>query len=182
MRNFILKRVLLGIFIIFFSALVVYSIIRALPTSYVETIARQRASNPASTKTYQEWLSQLNAVYGLDKPVIPGFIGWVGNAVKGDFGESWQYGMPVTEKFNQVIWYSMIINIVTFIVEIVISIPLGITAATKQYSRADYAITILPWRVFHCPHSFWQRFLNMSSPSSWGGLTSMDLQAATSTR
>ncbi len=154
MRNFILKRIFLGIFIIFFSALVVYSVIRSLPTSYVETIARQRASNPASTKTYQEWLDQLNAVYGLDQPIVPGFLGWVGNAIRGDFGESWQYGMPVTEKFNQVIWYSMIINIVTFFVEIVISIPLGIKAATKQYSRTDYAITIFALAGLSLPTFF----------------------------
>ncbi len=142
MRNFIIRRVILGIFIVFFGAMVVYTVIRSLPSSYVETIARQRATNPLSTKTYQEWLDQLNAVYRLDVGIIPGFFGWLGNAVKGDFGDSWHYGIPVTEKFNQVIWYSVIINIITFIIQILISIPLGIMAARKQYSRTDYAITV----------------------------------------
>ena len=41
MRTFIIRRLILGIFIAFFGALVVYSVIRALPTSYVEAIARQ---------------------------------------------------------------------------------------------------------------------------------------------
>ncbi|MDY6873723.1 MAG: ABC transporter permease [Chloroflexota bacterium] len=142
MRNFIIRRVILGLFIVFFGAMVVYTVIRSLPSSYVETIARERASNPLSTKTYQEWLDQLNAVYKLDVGIIPGFFGWLGNAVKGDFGESWQFGIPVTEKFKEVIWYSVIINVVTFIVQIVISIPLGILAARKQYSKTDYAITV----------------------------------------
>lgn len=142
MRNFIIRRVILGLFIVFFGAMVVYTVIRSLPSSYVETIARERASNPLSTKTYQEWLDQLNAVYRLDVGIIPGFFGWLGNAVKGDFGESWQFGIPVTEKFKEVIWYSVIINVVTFIVQIVISIPLGILAARKQYSKTDYAITV----------------------------------------
>ncbi|RKX24566.1 MAG: diguanylate cyclase, partial [Candidatus Zixiibacteriota bacterium] len=154
MRNFIIRRLLLGLFITFFGAMVVYAVIRSLPTSYVEAIARQRATNPLSTKTYQEWLDQLNAVYKLDIGIIPGFFGWVGNAVKGDFGESWHYGIPVTEKFNQVIWYSVIINIITFFVQIFISIPLGNLAATKQYSKTDYAITVFALMGISLPTFF----------------------------
>lgn len=154
MRNFIIRRLLFGLFISFFGALVVYAVIRLLPTSYVELIARQRASNPLSTKTYQEWLAQLNMVYKLDIGIIPGFFGWLGNALRGNFGESWHYGIPVTEKFNQVIWYSVIINIITFFVELFISIPLGILAARKQYSRADYAITVVALMGISLPTFF----------------------------
>lgn len=154
MKNFIIRRVLLGIFILFFGALIIYSVIRALPASYVEQIARQRASNPLSTKSYQEWLEQLNAVYGLDVGIIPGYFGWIGNAIRGNFGESWHYGVPVTEKFRDVIWYSVIINIITFIVQLVISIPLGILAARKQYSRTDYAITVFALAGISLPTFF----------------------------
>ncbi len=154
MRNFIIRRLLLGLFITFFGAMVIYAVIRALPTSYVETIARQRASNPLSQKTYQEWLDQLNLVYKLDIGIIPGFIGWLGNAVAGDFGESWHYGIPVTEKFTQVIWYSLIINTITLFVEIFISIPLGNLAARKQYSKTDYAITVFALMGISLPTFF----------------------------
>ncbi|MEN6556167.1 MAG: ABC transporter permease [Anaerolineaceae bacterium] len=154
MGNFILRRLFLGLFITFFGAMLVYTVIRSLPSSYVETVARQRATNPLSTKTYQEWLDQLNQVYGLDKGIIPGFMGWVGNAVKGNFGDSWHYGIPVIEKFNQVIWISFIINIITFLVELFIAIPLGILAATKQYSRTDYAITIFALMGISLPTFF----------------------------
>jgi peptide/nickel transport system permease protein len=154
MRNFILRRLFLGIFITFFGAMVIYTVIRCLPTSYVETIARQRASSPLSNKTYQEWLDQLNSVYKLDVGIIPGFFGWLGNAVQGDFGESWHYGIPVTQKFLQVIWYSLIINIITLFVEIFISIPLGNLAARKQYSRTDYAITVFALAGISLPTFF----------------------------
>ena len=154
MKNFILRRVILGIFIAFFGALVIYTVIRSLPTSYVETIARQRASNPLSTKSYQEWLEQLNAVYKLNIGIIPGFFGWVGNAIRGDFGESWHFGIPVTEKFNQVIWYSVIINIVTFVVQMFIAIPLGILGARKQYSKTDYAISVFALMGISLPTFF----------------------------
>jgi len=154
MRNFILRRLFLGIFITFFGAMVIYTVIRLLPTSYVETIARQRASNPLSTKTYQEWLDQLNDVYNLDVGIVPGFVGWMGNALKGEFGESWHYGIPVTEKFSQVIWVSIIINIITLIVEVFIAIPLGIMAARKQYSKSDYAITVFALMGISLPTFF----------------------------
>lgn len=154
MRNFILRRLFLGLFITFFGAMLVYTVIRSLPSSYVETVARQRATNPLSTKTYQEWLDQLNEVYGLDKGIIPGFLGWVGNALQGNFGDSWHYGIPVIEKFNQVIWYSVIINIITLLVELFIAIPLGIIAATKQYSRTDYAITVFALMGISLPTFF----------------------------
>ncbi len=154
MRNFIIRRLILGLFITFFGAMVIYTVIRLLPTSYVETIARQRASNPLSTKTYVEWLDQLNAVYGLDQGIIPGFVGWVGNAVQGEFGDSWHYGIPVTEKFSQVIWYSIIINIITLIVEVFIAIPLGILASRKQYSKTDYSITVFALMGISLPTFF----------------------------
>ncbi len=154
MKNFIIRRVLLGIFIVFFGAMIIYSIIRALPASYVEQIARQRASNPLSTKSYQEWLDELNAVYRLNVGIVPGYFGWIGNAVRGEFGESWHYGIPVTEKFNDVVWYSFIINIITFAVQLMISIPLGILAARKQYSRVDYAITVFALAGISLPTFF----------------------------
>ena len=154
MKNFIIRRVLLGLFIAFFGAMVIYTFIRLLPTSYVEAIARQRASNPLSTKSYTEWLDELNAVYRLNVGIIPGYFGWLGNALRGDFGESWHYGIPVTEKFNQVVWYSFIINIITFLVQMVISIPLGILAARKQYSRTDYAITVFALMGISLPTFF----------------------------
>lgn len=154
MRNFIIRRLLFGLFISIFGALIIYTVIRLLPTSYVEMIARERATNPLSTKTYQEWLAQLNAVYKLDVGIIPGFIGWLGNALRGNFGDSWHYGIPVVEKFSQVIWYSLIINIITFFVELFISIPLGILAARKQYSKADYAITVFALMGISLPTFF----------------------------
>ena len=154
MKNFIIRRLLLAVFIAFFGAMIIYATVRSLPASYVEQIARQRASNPLSTKSYQEWLEQLNAVYGLDKGIIPGYFGWLGNAVKGDFGESWHYGVPVTEKFNDVVWYSVVINIITFAVQMLISIPLGILAARKQYSRTDYAITVFALAGISLPTFF----------------------------
>lgn len=154
MKNFIIRRTILGLFIIFFGAMISYTVIRSLPTSYVEGIARQRASNPLSTKTYQEWLAELNANYELDKPIIPGFFGWLGKAARGQFGESWQYGIPVTQKFSEVIWVSFSLNVITTLVQFLVAIPLGILAARKQYSATDYFVVTFALMGISLPSFF----------------------------
>ncbi len=153
MTKFILRRLFLGIIIVFLGAMVVYGVIRCLPSSYVETIARQRASLPGG-KSYTQWLAQLNSVYRLDTDIFTGFIGWIGNVIKGEFGESWAYNMPVVEKFKDVIWYSVILNAITLVVELSACIPLGILAARKQYSVADYSVTVFALMGLSLPSFF----------------------------
>ncbi len=82
MRKYILKRLLLSVVILVFVALIIYTIMRCMPSSYVESIARQRANLPGA-KSYSEWLAQLNQIYGLDVGILPGFIKWIGSALTG---------------------------------------------------------------------------------------------------
>ena len=140
--KFIVKRLLLSVVILFFVAMIIYGIMRCMPTSFVEEMARQRATRPGSNLSYQDWLDRLNAVYHLDGNPVTGFFGWLSQAIRGNFGDSWAYNIPVTEKFGQVIGYSFALGAVSFILQLVIAIPLGILAAKKQYSKTDYAISV----------------------------------------
>ena len=58
--KFIVRRVTLAIVIIFLGSFIIYGVMRAMPTSFVEAMARQRAAASATTggPTYQEWLEQ----------------------------------------------------------------------------------------------------------------------------
>jgi peptide/nickel transport system permease protein len=158
MRKFILKRLLLSIVILFCVALIIYTIMRCMPASFVERMAREKASLPGG-KSYTEWLAQLNANYGLDKGIIAGFIHWLGQAVQGKFGDSWAFNVPVTVKFARVIWDSFILASVSFVLEIIIAIPLGILSARKQYSRADYAISVFALIGISLPTFFFATIL-----------------------
>jgi peptide/nickel transport system permease protein len=62
--------------------------------------------------------------------------------------------MSVTQKFTKVIPYSVALNIVTFFLEVMIAIPLGIMAARKQYSKTDYAITFFALMGISLPSFF----------------------------
>lgn len=140
MRNYILKRIALSVVILLFVTLIIYGLIRAMPGSYVESLAIQLSSAPGA-KPYEEWLAQLNAAYGLDKPYIVGWATWLKEFMSGNFGDSWKYTVPVIEKFKSVIGVSVVMGGISLVLELIIAIPLGVIAATKQYSRSDYIIS-----------------------------------------
>lgn len=160
MRKYILKRILLSVVILFFVMLIVYTLMRCLPASYVETIARQKSMQPNS-KTYEEWLEQLSKTYGLDKSIIGGFFDWLGHAVRMDFGDSWYYTEPVMDVFSRTVWLSFIMGAVSMILELIISIPLGIIAATKQYSKSDYTISVVALAGISLPTFFFASLLKL---------------------
>ncbi len=160
MRKYIIKRLLLSVVILFFVSLIIYTIMRSIPTSYVEKIARERANLPGA-KSYTEWLAQLNAIYGLDTGIIQGFFHWMGSAIQGNFGDSWYYTIPVTEKFAETIWYSFVLGSVAFVFEILIAVPLGILSARKQYSKTDYAVTVFALLGISLPTFFFATILKL---------------------
>ena len=140
MRKFIIKRLLISVGIMFFVSLIIYTLIRCLPASYVETMAMQLSTAPGS-KPYEEWIAPLNASYGLDQPILVGYVHWLGDFLRGDFGDSWKFTVPVVEEFKSVIGVSFIMGAISLVLELIIAIPLGVMAATKQYSKSDYIIS-----------------------------------------
>ena len=156
MWKFIVRRVFLAIIIVVLGSFIIYGVMRAMPTSFVEAMARQRAAASATTggPTYQEWLEQLNESYEMNTNIFTGFVRWLGRVIHGDFGDSWKYGVPVIQKFQEVIWHSVALNFVTIILEVLICIPLGIKAARHQYSGFDYGITVFAMLCISLPTFF----------------------------
>jgi len=131
-----------------------------LPTSYVENLARQKSQQPGS-KSFEEWMKQLSAAYGMDKGIISGFFIWLGNALTGNFGDSWYYTIPVIDKFKNVIGVSVYMGAITMIFEVIIAIPLGIIAATHQYQTSDYVISIVALAGISLPTFFFASLLKL---------------------
>ena len=160
MKKYIVKRLIISVFILIFVAFIIYVLMRSLPTSSLEQVARQKSMQPGS-KSFEEWMEQLSATYGMDKGIIPGFLAWAGRALRGDFGDSWRWTVPVTEKFKDSVWISFTMGGIAFILEILIAIPLGVIAATKQYTKTDYAITIIALACFSLPTFFFASLLKL---------------------
>lgn len=160
MRKYITKRLALSVVILFFVCFIIYTLMRCLPASYVETMAMQLSQQPGS-KSYQEWLAQLNVQYHMDVGIIPGFFMQLGEMLRGNFGDSWKFTVPVVEQFQKVIGVSFIMGAIALILELIIAIPLGIIAATKQYSKADYAITVFALAGISLPTFFFASLLKL---------------------
>ena len=75
--------------ILFFVGFIIYALMRCLPSSFIENMARQKSMQPGS-KSFDEWMAQLNAMYNMDKSIIPGYFSWLGTAIRGEFGDSWK--------------------------------------------------------------------------------------------
>ena len=160
MKKYIIKRLLWSLVILFIVSFLLYILMRSLPTSYLEQIARQKSQQPGS-KSFEEWMQQLEATYGMDKGIVPGFFAWLGKAVRGDFGDSWKYTVPVTQKFREVVGISFIMSLIVMVLEMLISVPLGIIAATKQYSWEDNVISIVALAGISLPTFFTASLLKL---------------------
>ena len=154
MLKYIIKRLIYSVIILVFVMFIIYVLMYNMPSGYVETKARELATRPGATKSYAEWLADLNAQYGMDKGVVEGYFVWAGNAIRGNWGDSWAWTIPVTEEFHNTVWYSFALGLISFIFEILIAIPLGIVAARKQYSFADYFTTVFAMVSISLPTFF----------------------------
>ena len=160
MRKYIIKRILISLVILFLVAFVIYALMRCLPTSYVEAMARQKSMQPNS-KSFEEWMEQLTRMYNLDVGIVPGFFKWLGQMLTFNFGDSWLWTKPVTEVFNNCVWISFFMGLIAFVLEIIIAIPLGVIAATKQYSVTDYTVTTVALLGMSLPTFFFATLLKL---------------------
>jgi len=80
MRNYIIKRILLLIPIIFIVALIAFFITNLMPGDPVRVILGNMASEAE--------VARLEAALGFDQPLIVRFFRWLANIMKGNFGES----------------------------------------------------------------------------------------------
>ena len=100
--------------------------------------------------------------------VLSGYFTWLGNMLRGDLGDSFLYQQPVGKVIADHMWISFIISLVALVLQFIISIPLGIMSATRQYSIADYSVTIITMIGISLPSFFFAALL-IKIFSSWLG-------------
>ena len=132
--------------ILFFVGFIIYALMRCLPTSFIENMARQKSMQPGS-KSFDDWMAQLNAMYNMDKSVIPGYFSWLGTAIRGDFGDSWFYTVPVLEKFNDCIWLSFVMGGIAWQAHVGGFVTGGVLAALLTAAVPGTRGRSLTWRM-----------------------------------
>ena len=91
---------------------------------------------------------------GLDKPVLVRYANWLGNFLTGDMGESFSYSMPVEELILDKIPVTVTLTILSFLMMLVVSIPLGIFAARHEGMLIDRILVVMNQFVMSVPGFF----------------------------
>ena len=143
MLKYILKRLFISIFVLLGVSIIIYALVRMMPNDYLDL---KFASQLQQGTITQEQLNLFKEQYGIGdnsfKGLVEGYFTWLGNMLKGDMGTSFKYEKPVAEVIGDNMWVSFAIAVIATILQFAIAIPLGITSATHQYSKTDYAVTI----------------------------------------
>ena len=122
-------------------SMVAFVIITLPPGDYVTT---QLANLQGSGAQIDEaFIESLRHQYGLDRPLYVQYFMWISNFVRGDFGRSFLYDMPVKAIIGERLALTMIISILTLVFTYLVAIPIGIYSATHQYSLGDYFFTVV---------------------------------------
>lgn len=160
MFKYIVKRLLLSILILLGVSIIIYFLVRLMPSDYLDIKFQPLINNNQMTK---EDLLAMKAYYGLDDNsfvgIVKGYWGWLTKALQGDLGTSFVYSKPVAEVIGEKMWISFIISGIALILEFVIAIPLGVSSAVKQYSIQDYLVTILTMVGISFPSFFFAALL-----------------------
>ncbi len=141
MLRYIMRRSGYMLVTLAFVAIIGFIIIELPPGSYLEfelNRLRQVGGNLAP-----EQIKALEIRYGVHDPVYIKFWKWFSGFVRGDFGESFMYHLPVSNLLWGRLGYTVMISLFTMLFSWVVSIFVGVYSATHRYTIPDYAITVL---------------------------------------
>lgn len=148
MRQFIIRRLLISIVVLLGVSMMLYTLVRSMPSDYVTL------TTSTTQKITQEQKDHLRELFGLGDSIPVGYVKWLGNALKGDFGISLIYARPVGEVMMSAMPVTFSVAAIALFFEILLGIPLGIIAAKKRNTWVDYLITALVFIGISMPSFF----------------------------
>lgn len=150
MLAYTVRRLLVMIVTLFAISFVTFSIIKLPPGDYLSNqIAELQAQGD---KAALEKVEFLRKQYGLDKPFLEQYAVWVGiwpaergfsGLLQGDWGWSFEYDLPVWQVVGDRLLLSFVLNFSVIVFTWAVAFPIGVYAATHQYSWGDHGLTLL---------------------------------------
>lgn len=123
-----------------------------------EPMSIQADFNPKMTPEVRQ---KLREQYGLDKPLYVQYALWFKGLLNLDMGRSFAPDRrPVWDKIAERLPVTLLINLLSMLLIIAVSVPLGVTAAVKQNSLFDQISTVLVFLAYAAP-AFWVALLMM---------------------
>lgn len=136
MFNYIARRVLLNILVLWMVATLVFFALRVLPGNYA---VQQFAAGNIGAVT-PEVIAQAEKELGLDKPIPQQYVEFLADTARLDLGESFRSKRSVWYELRQALPYSLELSALIVLVGFSVAIPVGVISAVKQDRWPDYLL------------------------------------------
>lgn len=129
MIQYILRRIITSIPVLFGILLVTFALARLIPGDPCRAILGEKATKEVCDRFIKE--------KGLDQPIMTQFGIYMGDMVRGDFGTSIRYSLPVTRLLAERLPTTVELSFAALMISMIVGIPLGIISAVKHNSWID---------------------------------------------
>lgn len=143
MIRYILRRCLATIPVIMVVAIFIFSLLYLVPGDPAVIIAGDQAT--------PEVVQRIRETLGLDRPILIRFADWCWQILQGNLGNSVLSGRPVTELIARRIEPTLSLMMLTLVMSVGISIPLGVLATWKRGTLVDRAVMVVCVGGFSVP-------------------------------
>jgi len=133
MLAFALKRLGLAVLVTLTVSLVSFSLL-FMSGDPASAIAGENASATD--------IEAIRTLYGFDRPFLVQYTDWLFSALRGDFGQSFEWKAPVTTLIWGRLGNSVLVEGLAVLVMWLIALPIGVYVAVRKYSLGDYLATI----------------------------------------
>lgn len=130
----IVLRLLSVVGILLVVSFLTFTLLYFAPGDLVQNLLGNRPSSP-------EAIADIRAQYRLDDPFFVRYFDWLISAVRGDFGESVRFQQPVSEVIGSRLEVTLMLIGLSFVVAMVVSLPLGVMSAARSGSAVDRTAT-----------------------------------------
>lgn len=134
MGAFLLKRLVFSLVTLLAVLTLVFLVVRVVPGDPAQVILGDQADAAA--------IAALRGRLGLDRPLLEQYFGFLGGAVRGDWGVSLVTGRPVIREIVDVLPWTLELTFVSMILGTAIGVPLGVWAAINRNRMPDYVTRI----------------------------------------
>ncbi|NLS00798.1 ABC transporter permease [Rhizobium sp. P38BS-XIX] len=140
MLSFIIRRILFMIPTMIVISLVAFIVIQLPPGDFLTALTAEKAAQ--NEVLDNSVVLALRAQYGLDQPWYMQYWYWIsGIVLRGDFGQSFQWNMPVSGLIWARLGLTLIVSVTTLIFVWLLSFPIGVYSAARQHSVGDLVAT-----------------------------------------
>ncbi|MCG8547523.1 MAG: ABC transporter permease [Alphaproteobacteria bacterium] len=141
MFGYVARRVLMMAPTLLAISLIVFVIIQLPPGDYFTSYINELQSRGESVDPAK--LAFLKQEYGFDRPMYQQYLLWLSGMLRGDFGFSFEYNLPVREVVGDRFLLTFIVSFTTILFTWIVAFPIGVYSAVRQYSAGDYTLTFI---------------------------------------